>query len=99
MLLSKMLARIDADITELAATIEEMVALFGDAADRLDEIPGIGQTAAAVVIAEVGLDMTRFPTAGHLASWAKFTPPSNNPPARKKVKAPPGTATATSPES
>ena len=36
--------------------------------------PGIGQTAAHLLIAEIGVDMTRFPTAGHLVSWAKFAP-------------------------
>ncbi|MHB8696248.1 MAG: IS110 family RNA-guided transposase [Solirubrobacteraceae bacterium] len=41
---------------------------------RLDEISGIGAYAAQVIIAEVGLDMTRFPTAGHLVSWAKISP-------------------------
>lgn len=41
---------------------------------RLDEIPGIGTTTAHAIIAEIGLDMTRFPTAAHLASWAKFAP-------------------------
>ncbi|MGH3921784.1 MAG: hypothetical protein ACRDTT_02725 [Pseudonocardiaceae bacterium] len=56
-LLGEMLARVDgpdADIAELDATIEEMLAPFGDAADRLDEIPGIGPRAAAVLIAEIG---------------------------------------------
>jgi len=41
---------------------------------RLDEVPGIGRHGAQLIIAEVGLDMTRFPTAGHLASWAKLCP-------------------------
>jgi len=41
---------------------------------RLDTIPGVGVTTANVIIAEVGLDMTRFPTAAQLASWAKFAP-------------------------
>lgn len=44
------------------------------AVDRLDEITGIGRDAAQVIIAEIGLDMSRFPTAGHLVSWARLTP-------------------------
>jgi transposase len=44
------------------------------APDRLDEIPGVGTLAAQAIIAEVGLDMTRFPTAAHLVSWAKLSP-------------------------
>jgi transposase len=44
------------------------------AIDRLDEIPGIARHTAQVIIAEIGLDMTRFPTAGHLVSWAKLSP-------------------------
>src|SRR5664280_2269979 len=41
---------------------------------RLAEIPGFSDRAAQVMVAELGLDMTRFATAGHLASWAKLTP-------------------------
>jgi transposase len=41
---------------------------------RLDEIPGIGPRAAQIILAEIGLDMTQFPTAGHLVSWAKLCP-------------------------
>jgi transposase len=44
------------------------------AAARLDGIPGISADRAAVIIAETGLDMTRFPTAGHLVSWAGLCP-------------------------
>jgi transposase len=44
------------------------------AAARLDEITGIGPESAQSIIAEIGLDMTRFPTAGHLVSWAKLSP-------------------------
>ncbi len=76
-LLGKMLARVDAlsaDIAELDAVIEEMVAPFVSAITRIDEIPGFGAVAAAGVIAEIGLDMGRFPTSGHLASWARFAP-------------------------
>lgn len=76
-LLARMLARIDAtdaDIAALDAEIEDHLAPFDDAVARLDEIPGIGPTAAAIILAEIGTDMTRFPTPGHLASWAKFAP-------------------------
>jgi transposase len=44
------------------------------ALDRLDEIPGIARRGAQVILAEVGLDMSRFPTAGHLVSWARLCP-------------------------
>ncbi|HEY4993426.1 MAG TPA: IS110 family transposase [Nakamurella sp.] len=44
------------------------------AVDRLDQITGIGRSGAQAIIAEVGLDMNRFPTSGHLVSWAKLSP-------------------------
>ena len=44
------------------------------AAERLDEIPGLGREAAAALIAEIGLDMSRFPTPEALVSWAGLTP-------------------------
>ena len=80
-LLARMLARVDAVNTDIAAVdvqIGDHLAPFADAAARLDQIPGIGPTAAAVIIAEIGLDMTRFPTPAHLASWAKFAPGINS---------------------
>jgi transposase len=43
----------------------------------LDGIPGVGRWTAEVILAEVGTDMTRFPTAGHLASWAGMCPGNN----------------------
>jgi transposase len=76
-LLSTMLARIDQasdDIATLDDKTGELIAPFCAAVRQLDEIPGIGPVAAAVIIAEIGMDMSRFPTAGHLASWAKFAP-------------------------
>ena len=42
--------------------------------ERLDEIPGVGPRTAQVIIAELGLDMGQFPTAGHASSWAKLSP-------------------------
>ncbi|MDQ5863084.1 MAG: IS110 family transposase, partial [Actinomycetota bacterium] len=80
-LLARMLARIDgidADIAAVEEQIEVQLAPFAAAAERLDEIPGIGPVAAAVILAEIGVDMSRFPTAGHLCSWAKFSPGINS---------------------
>lgn len=56
----------DAGLVEDAAVLP--------AIDRLNQITGIGRNAAQNIIAEIGLDMTRFPTAGHLVSWAKLSP-------------------------
>lgn len=89
-LLTKMLARVDAldaDITELDTKIEVEIAPFGEHVDRLDAIPGVGPTAAQVIIAEVGVDMSRFPTAAHLASWACFAPAVKESAGKKKGKA------------
>jgi transposase len=86
-LLAKMLARVDAldaDLAELDAKLEELIAPFAHAVDRLDEIPGLGQTAAHLLIAEIGTDMTRFPTAGHLVSWARFAPGVNESAGKRK---------------
>lgn len=76
-LLSKMLDRVDqftADIAEVDERIGEQIAPFASAVARLTQIPGISDTTARIIIAEIGVDMTRFPTPGHLASWAKFAP-------------------------
>ena len=75
--LARMVSRIDgidADIAAVDAQIEAQLAPFAPAAARLDDIPGIGPVAAAAIIAELGVGMSRFPTAGHLCSWAKFSP-------------------------
>jgi transposase len=89
-LLATMLGRIDqtsADIAQLDRKIEAAIAPFGAAVDRLDEITGVGRTAAQVIIAELGTDMGRFPTAGHLASWAKFAPGVKESAGKRKGKA------------
>jgi transposase len=72
-----MIARVEAiegDIAEVDARIEEQLAPFAPAAARLLEIPGVGPAAAAAIIAEIGVDMSRFLTPAHLAGWARFAP-------------------------
>ena len=86
-LLTKMLARIDqlsADIADVEERTSAQIAPFADAVASLDQIPGIGVTAAQAIIAEIGLDMTRFPTPAHLCSWAKFAPGIKESAGRKK---------------
>jgi transposase len=68
-------------IDTLETTVREVEARVGDAlipfqaaVDRLMTIPAVRQTVARVIVAEIGLDMTRFPTAGHLVSWAGLCP-------------------------
>jgi transposase len=61
-------------VRDVEARLGEALAPFQDAIDRLMTIPGIRHTMARVIVAEIGLDMSRFPTAGHLVSWAGLCP-------------------------
>jgi transposase len=61
-------------VAALDQRIGEQLQPFREAAERLDAIPGVSPAAAAVIVAEIGTDMTRFPTAGHLISWAGLCP-------------------------
>ncbi|MGI8695605.1 MAG: transposase [Mycobacteriales bacterium] len=99
-LLARMLSRVDAitaDIATVQDRIDTQIAPFASAVARRDEIPGIGVTAARAIIAEIGPDMTRFPTPAHLASWAKFAPRISESAGARRAAAAPDTATATSP--
>lgn len=64
-------------IDDLTARIEEAMEPFHDLRHQLTAIPGVSQHVAEVIIAETGADMTRFPSAEHLASWAGTSPGSN----------------------
>lgn len=65
---------IDESLERLQAGIDELMAPFADARDRLCTIPGVDTTLAEAIIAEIGVDMSMFPTAAHLASWAGMCP-------------------------
>ena len=65
--LEERLARLDAEI-------DRRMAPFESALEALDTIPGVGRRTAEEVVAEIGTDMSRFPSARHLVSWAKLCP-------------------------
>jgi transposase len=76
--------QITATIEELSAHISQAMAPFRDQLRLLDGIPGIGPGVAEIITAETGGDMTRFPTAAHLASWAGVCPDMNESAGRHK---------------
>lgn len=61
-------------VQELEARVGDALAPFRAQVEHLKTIPGVSDTVAHVLAAEIGLDMTRFPTAGHLISWAGLCP-------------------------
>ena len=56
------------------ARIEAALAPFRDTIERLKEVPGLSETSAQILLAEIGTDMSQFQTAGHLLSWAGLVP-------------------------
>jgi len=68
--LDKEIARMDEDVSSWLGSSDDVIG-------RLDGIPGIGRRTAEDIIAEIGLDMSRFPTSAHLASWARICPGNN----------------------
>jgi transposase len=68
---------LDQQIVDLSAEIAARLAPYATALALLDTIPGVGPWTAEVLLAEIGPDMTRFPSAGHLASWAGMCPGSH----------------------
>jgi transposase len=79
-LVSQLLAHLDyldEAIGTLSAEIEVHLAPFAAPLARLDSIPGINRRTAEVILAEIGVDMSVFPSAAHLASWAALCPGNN----------------------
>jgi transposase len=102
-LLDRQIARLDDEIEAALADIPAARGIGADgvpspdpgpgaavlpATERLAEIPGVSLDLARAIIAETGLDMTRFPTAGHLVSWAGLAPAArqSGPRTRKPAK-------------
>jgi transposase len=71
-------------IARFDAQIEQRMAPFIEATQRLRGIPGVGLQAAEVIVAELGTDMTVFPTAGNLSSWAGMCPGNNESAGKKR---------------
>ncbi len=83
-MLAELLAHLDfldGQIATLEAHIEEVMArlpaTFQEAAERLDTIPGIDRQLAVLIVAEVGVDLRRFPSEKHLTAWAGLAPGQN----------------------
>lgn len=77
LLLRHLLDQIDflqREVDRLSAEVDELLEPYEEHISRLMQIPGVGRIAAATIVAEVGVDMTRFPSAKHLASWAGLAP-------------------------
>ncbi len=77
LLVAQILAHVDyldETIATLSERIEQLIAPFSRECELLQTIPGVGPTGAEVLIAEIGVDMSVFPTDAHLASWAGQCP-------------------------
>jgi len=70
----KAVENLQALIAAIEAQIDGKLVPFADAVERLQTIPGIGPTAARIILSEIGFDMSRFKTSGHLVSWAGLCP-------------------------
>ena len=76
-MVSQVLAHLDGleeVIEQVSAEIEARMRPFEEAVGQLDTIPGVGRQTAQAIVAEIGVDMSRFATSGHLASWAGVCP-------------------------
>ena len=80
LLVGQILAHIDyldESIETLGAEVERAISPFSEAVALLDTIPGVDRRGAEVILAEIGADMSRFPSSAHLASWAGQCPGNN----------------------
>jgi transposase len=82
----KTIEQLEATIAEFDARLDAALAPFRDAIERLKEIPGVGDNVSQTLVAEIGADMTAFPTADHLVSWAGLCPRLDESAGRKRSK-------------
>lgn len=68
---------LDSQVEELSVEIEERMRPFEAAIQQVMRLPGIGRRSAEQILAEIGVDMSRFPTHRHISSWAKVCPGNN----------------------
>jgi transposase len=78
------LQQADAALVDLDRRIDERLEPYGEAQARLAQIPGVDRVLAAVMIAELGVDMSVFPTANHVAGWAGVCPGNNESAGKRK---------------
>ena len=86
-LVAQQLAHIDfleEAIEQMSQEVAERMRPFEEALQGLDTIPGVGRWTAEVILAEIGADMSRFPDAGHLASWAGMCPGNHESAGKRK---------------
>ncbi len=70
----RMLETLEAEITRIDEEVARRLDPLEEPIGRLDAIPGVGRRAAEDILAEIGADMSKFPSANHLTSWAKLSP-------------------------
>jgi transposase len=77
----------EAIISKITLRIKEILSPYGNILELLKEVPGLGIKSVEDLIAEIGLDMSVFPTEKHLASWAGVAPGNNESAGKKKADA------------
>jgi transposase len=75
---------LDGSIVDIDRAVDARIEPFRPAVELLSSIPGVSRLSAQVIIAEIGLDMSRFPTVGHLLSWAGLCPKSDESAGKKR---------------
>ena len=77
---------LDEAIANLSLEVEGRMRPFEEARRRLETIPGVGRRTAELILAEIGTDMTRFPTHRHLAAWTGLCPGNNDSAGKRKTE-------------